>query len=541
MYINKIGVGEVSPSAESTHTYDTGTEVTLTATPDGDYVFSHWAGSMVDTESTKTTITMIEDKIATVTFLQKFDLTLEKIGSGTVSPETGTYIDGDAVAITAQASPNWIFFQWIGDVAATNTSESTITMNEDKTATAEFLEYKYSLNLDNITTQSTWGTVGKSGYTPNGKYYYGQDVTITATPETGYDFDFWSGDVPEQQNSTNPEAIKDGKPLQVGNANNPLVIIMNSDKTIYANYKKEKRSLTMGQTGQGEVSPSTNSIDNPHVYDYGDVVTLTATPSNGWRFDRWIGDVSATDTLVTTISLQENETATAVFIQQFVLDTNQIGLGEVEPSIGLTHTYDTGTEVTLVSTPSMGWQFFQWLGDVSATNTSETTITMNSDKEATAVFLEEFDLTVDKIGNGTVNPESGTYLDGEEVTLTAQASPNWIFSQWLGDVAATNTSESTIKMNSDKTATALFLEYKYTLSLEKETGQSTWGSVGKAPITSNGKYYLGQEVTIIATPNEGYLFKYWEFSGGATISSNPYNLIMNENKVLPLYLKRFSC
>ena len=361
---------------------------------------------------------------------------------GEIFPSTSFTRYFEPTQVTLNATPTkdvtgeYAFVQWeLSSGATSSDSNFQIYVNEDIVATATFLEYKYTLDLANETTQSTWGKVGESAYTPNGKYYLGQEVTITATPETGYDFDFWKF----SDDSTSE--------------NNPLVIVMNDNKIIKANYKKEKSELTM----------------------------------------------------------------------------NQVGNGYVTPSIDLTHTYKTGTEVQLTAQASPGWQFYQWLGDVSSTHTANTNITMDTDKVATAVFLEEFDLTVKKIGNGTVNPEFGTYLDGEKVTITAQASSGWGFFQWLGDISATDTSISTITMNTDKMATAIFLECKYTLTLEKETNQSTLGKVGKSPDLS--KYYEGQKVTITATPNEGYEFSHWKFSDNSTSSDNPYNLTINEDKI----------
>jgi uncharacterized repeat protein (TIGR02543 family) len=58
--------------------------------------------------------------------------------------------------------------------------------------------------------------------------------------------------------------------------------------------------------------------------------------------------------------------------------------GTTDPSPG-THTYDTGTQVTITATPNSGYQFSNWSGDASGT-TNPITITMDSDKSITANF-----------------------------------------------------------------------------------------------------------------------------------------------------------
>ena len=47
-------------------------------------------------------------------------------------------------------------------------------------------------------------------------------------------------------------------------------------------------TLTVQVEGQGTVDPP----EGTHVYGYGGMVTLTATPAPGWRFDRWEGAVT---------------------------------------------------------------------------------------------------------------------------------------------------------------------------------------------------------------------------------------------------------
>lgn len=58
------------------------------------------------------------------------------------------------------------------------------------------------------------------------------------------------------------------------------------------------------------------------------------------------------------------------------------GGGAISPSSG---TYDSGTVVTLTATPSPGYQFDHWSGDVSGTSAT-LAITMNSNKNAIANF-----------------------------------------------------------------------------------------------------------------------------------------------------------
>jgi lysyl endopeptidase len=144
-------------------------------------------------------------------------------------------------------------------------------------------------------------------------------------------------------------------------------------------------TLTTNTVGQGSIT-----LNPPGgTYDEGTVVTLTAVPASGWQFDGWSGDLTGT-TNPTTITMNSNKTVTATFsevtVTQYTLTVNTVGQGTVtlNPPGG---TYNEGTVVTLTATPSSGWQFDNWSGDLSGTQ-NPITITMNDDKTVTANFSE---------------------------------------------------------------------------------------------------------------------------------------------------------
>ena len=115
----------------------------------------------------------------------------------------------------------------------------------------------------------------------------------------------------------------------------------------------------------------------------------------------------------------------------------------------------------------------------------------------------QYTLTVSASEGGTVSTEGGIYDDGSEVTITATANEGYRFTGWGGN---SSTNESlTITLNSNQTLQALFeLIPIYTLSVTTSEG----GTVS----TEGGEYEEGTEVTITATPDEGYAFVGWEGS-----------------------------
>ncbi len=77
--------------------------------------------------------------------------------------------------------------------------------------------------------------------------------------------------------------------------------------------------------------------------------------------------------------------------------------------------------ITLTATADVGSTFVGWSGDV-VTTTNPLVVTMDRAKEITATFsLNQYELNVATMGNGTAAPNSGTYDYGTVVTLTATA------------------------------------------------------------------------------------------------------------------------
>ena len=68
-------------------------------------------------------------------------------------------------------------------------------------------------------------------------------------------------------------------------------------------------SLTVSVSGSGSVSRSPNKSS----YGCNETVTLTASPSQGWRFDHWGGDLSGTAN-PTTITMNGNKAVVAYFV-----------------------------------------------------------------------------------------------------------------------------------------------------------------------------------------------------------------------------------
>jgi hypothetical protein len=99
-------------------------------------------------------------------------------------------------------------------------------------------------------------------------------VTLTAIPAHGYYFATWTGDISD--------------------TNSTVQVIMNTDKSITAHFKKIDQEYTLNVTII-PLSTGTVTLDPPREkYNHGAIVQATALPESGYIFTNWGGDSQST-------------------------------------------------------------------------------------------------------------------------------------------------------------------------------------------------------------------------------------------------------
>jgi len=397
---------------------------------------------------------------------------VQPTGSGTVSltPPGPTYAQGTVVTLQANPSSGYTFSYWSGDVSGTSPTIQ-ITMNSNKTVTANFTPVIRKYTLTTYVQPSGSGTIALSPSQPTAGYDEGTIVEVVATAASGYYFDHWSGDA-----SGNTPSIS---------------VTMNSNKTITANFTLTPVKYTLTTRVQpfgygtitvsppGEILPSIPEI-RVSRYDAGTIVNITATPASGYIFSHWSGNASGTSqTIQITMNSDKDITANFVIIpppQTYILVTSAVGNGTVAPS-GTTE-YNAGESVTVTATPDSGWTFDHWSGDLSGSQNPAVVI-MNDNKNIVAYFMEKTPETVtltmvsSPLEGGTIQASiaqvvTATFPKGATVSITAFPNEGWVFDTWSGDITGTSATTS-IKMDTDKIVVANFVKSLWETLREYQT------------------------------------------------------------------------
>ena len=142
--------------------------------------------------------------------------------------------------------------------------------------------------------------------TGGGTFASGTQVSLTATPSSGYSFSGWSN----------------------GSTTNPLTITLNSNTTITANFQVIVNSYTLTVTAEEGGSVSTEGGE----YEEGTEVTISANADYGYEFIGWSDGETSIERVITISS----ETSISANFEEvfYTLNKNEILISEIGVSSG---------------------------------------------------------------------------------------------------------------------------------------------------------------------------------------------------------------
>ena len=187
-------------------------------------------------------------------------------------------------------------------------------------------------------------------------------VPLSAIPMNGYEFLNWTGQGIEDSNSSDTN------------------LVLSESQTVTANFQKRSFHLKVEQKPEGNVTGS-------GYYEYGTDANITATPSEGYTFTKWVGSgIADYGAQVTTISITQDINISADFaINSHMLSVNTESGGTVRGS----GVFNYGSSVSISAIPFDNYEFVRWeIKNENYSNFQFKTVEVTSDMNITAVFAK---------------------------------------------------------------------------------------------------------------------------------------------------------
>ena len=425
------------------------------------------------------------------------DTTVAPVGTGTTTGD-GSYAIGANATASATAMAGYAFLNWTdnGTVVSTNSSY-TLAMNINHSLVANFVPDTVKWNVATSAAPVAGGTTSGGGL-----FNDGSSVTVVATPNAGHAFTNWTagGVVASAAASYTFTAIAD--------------VTLVANFTVIPNYTVS--------TSAAPIAGGTTSGDGS--FAGGTSVTVVATPNAGYNFVNWTeSGTPVSNSASYTFNIAANRTLVANYgLSGVTLRT--ISTGVTPASSGTTTgagAYADGTSVTVVATPAAGYKFSKWKdGSTTVSTTASYTFNATADRTLVANFTVSWTITASAFPTnaGTTEMDSSSYKVGD----TAQArvkttSAGYEFVNWTenGTVVSTATPYS-FPATGNRTLVANFRRIG-SVTLVASAVPAGGGSVNGA-----GDYVIGNNATLVATPNSGYVFAGWTENGTVVSTQASY-------------------
>jgi len=458
----------VSPSGSGTLTRDKSTAhygdtVTLTRSATAGWQFSSWTKSPSGLSiGNDLKFTMPAQNVSITANFTKINYTVSKTdgtgGSSSLSKTTANV--GDTITVTCSPSTGY---------SANTPTASGITLTS-----AGANKWTFTMPASNVSISCTFSkisyTVGKtegtggSGSLSKTSANYGDTITVTASPSTGY-----SANTPTASGITFTSA----------GTNKWTFTMPASNVTVAFTFTQLSYSVSVGVSPSGS---GTLTRDKSTAH-YGDTVTLTRSAGTGWQFSSWTTNPANLSINASTLKFTmpaQNVSVTANFTKISYNVTKTDGTGgsstlsktsanyqdtvtiTLSPSAGYTANTPTASGISFTSAGTNKWSFTMPASAVSISCTF-TAITYTITK------------VVSPTGAGTITTGANSGTVGQQITVSQTPATGYYFNGWTITPNTVTVSSGKITMPaSNVTITANYLKRSTaTLSSSSMTGNGT--------------------------------------------------------------------
>ncbi|MDR1974240.1 MAG: InlB B-repeat-containing protein [Bacteroidales bacterium] len=368
------------------------------------------------------------------------------------------------------------------------------TVLSDDTLTALFDTNRYVASV--VNSDPLKGSVSILNFSElTVEFYHNDTVKIISVPNYGYHSNMLD---------TTCYVVKDNINVVVSFTENPVMINASCD-------------LSRGYTS---VEGGSNQL-------YGNSITATATSHQGYKFVKWtLADTSVVFSIYPVVHF--TATQDTEIIAHFEREGYDVSIGvnndfagmitlgsETSVQINTVVLYDS--VITVTATPAYGYHFLHWKQGAIVVSEDMSYQTTILDTVSIIAVFEENLYQVNVLSQSEVygsTSGNGVYPYGYAVQIKATPNNNYFFDRWLlpGGEFISFDSSYTFTVLRDTTIVAIFRTDTFDVSADVIGGHGS--------TSGQGRYMLGQEVTLTATPDYGYVFLEWQDDSAHAVNSN---------------------
>ena len=379
---------------------------------------------------------------------------------------------------------------------------------------------KRTTNQYTLSTKIT--PTGGGTITGAGKVDWGTQLSVTATPATGYNFTNW---VYRSTSYTD----------------NPYTVTVTQNETIEAVFTLKKYRITtsaayrVAESGDFTAGTTGGTVTASADYNHGSTVSLVASPATGYSFAGWYEGTTLVY-LGTTYSFTATQARTLVgrFQRRWFTITFTAGTGgKVSPTSARVQ---WGGSASSTATANTGNVFSGWSDGTKTATISKTNI--QADASYAASFgIDTYVVTyVADTGIASVNPTSQSVEHGSNASgSTATVATGYDFSGWYEGstrVFTTLATGSFGPITGDRTLTAKATIKTFSVTgnpqfKNTDGGTSYTDGTDGGTVSGSGTYNYGSTATLTASAKTGYTFAGWFDGSGTKVSSSASLQITN--------------
>ena len=298
------------------------------------------------------------------------------------------------------------------------------------------------------------------------------------------------------------------------------------NRTLVAQFQAQPQNYTVSVSAN---PTNGGTVSGGGTYQQGQQCTVHATANTGYTFTNWTenGNVVSTNANY-SFTVTSNRTLVANFTAQTYTITTT-----ANPTNGGTvaggGTFNYGQSCTLTATPATGYNFVRWTknGLQVSTNanytfnvTESAALVAQFQLQSCAVFTSAYPV------EGGTTTGGGSYLYGDNVTVTSTANEGYNFISWVEDDNVVSTEANySFTVTGSRSLTAIFelQALEITVAIDPEEAGT---------IIGGGTYSYGEEVTLTIERNEDWAFQNWTENGEVVSEEMTYSFVITSNRDL---------